>query len=106
MRTLAALIALGALASACGEAPLSEAAVRGRAVFLQHSKPLCGTCHVLADAQTAGPLGPDLDQLRPDRDRVIRSVTQGVGVMPSQRGILTDQQIQDVADYVVEAAGR
>ncbi len=96
------------VALACGQAPaavnLSPAAQRGREVFLYQSAPTCGTCHVLQEARTKGRLGPDLDELQADYDRVLRAVTQGVEAMPSQRGILTPEQIDAVARYVVEAA--
>jgi cytochrome c6 len=37
---------------------------------------------------------------------VVDRVTNGKGVMPSFKGQLTDQQIQDVAAYVSENAGK
>ncbi|MAH31501.1 MAG: sulfide dehydrogenase, partial [Marinobacter sp.] len=48
-----------------------------------------------------GSIGPNLDELRPNRDQVIRAVTSGVGVMPAFEESLTESQIQAVADYVV-----
>lgn len=101
-----ATAALG-LAS-CVEAPAgpSEAAVRGKEVFLVHSSPRCGTCHVLADAGARGVLGPNLDAATYSRERILRAVVSGIGTMPHQRGILTDQQMEDVATYVAEVAGR
>lgn len=63
----------------------------------------CATCHTLADAGANGTIGPNLDQLKPPYDLVIDRVTNGKGVMPSFKGQLSEQQIQDVAAYVVQA---
>ncbi|MEM9382802.1 MAG: cytochrome c [Planctomycetota bacterium] len=86
--------------------PLSSSAQRGRKVYLESSNPTCGSCHRLNEAGTRGAVGPDLDKMDLTRERVVRSVTQGVGVMPTQRGVLKPGEIQDVADYVMEARGR
>jgi len=56
----------------------------GRRIFLEVARPPCGTCHTLKDAGTAGQVGPNLDQLRPDPEKVVRAVTGGVGAMPAQ----------------------
>src|SRR5262245_42254094 len=63
----------------------------------------CGSCHTLADAGTTGAVGPNLDDAKPDHDLVVDRVTNGSGVMPSFQGTLSEQQIQDVAAYVVQA---
>jgi mono/diheme cytochrome c family protein len=63
----------------------------------------CGSCHVLADAGSTGVIGPDLDQSQPDLALVIDRVLNGAGAMPSFREQLDDQQIADVAAYVVQA---
>ncbi|MEM8711450.1 MAG: cytochrome c [Planctomycetota bacterium] len=90
----------------CGPPPLSQAAERGRKVFLESSKPKCATCHQLKDAGSPKGLGPDMDIRRPSRAETIKSVTQGVGIMPAQKGILSKQEIEDVAEYLAEVAGR
>lgn len=111
MRYSAILVLLASLAgslASCtkGPKPLSRKAERGRFVFLKASDPQCGKCHRLNEAGTVGFVGPDLDKLRPTRDKIIRSVTNGVGLMPHQVGVLSTGEIEDVADYVIEAAGR
>ena len=63
----------------------------------------CGSCHTLADAGSSGTVGPNLDESKPPLDLVITRVTNGSGVMPSFRDQLDDQQIADVAAYVVQA---
>ena len=65
----------------------------------------CSGCHTLADANATGTVGPNLDQLKPDQQRVATQVTNGGGVMPAFAGQLSDTQIQDVAAYVAAATG-
>ena len=81
----------------------------GREVFVNLAEPQCAVCHTLADAGSAGEIGPDLDTLADlDAARVHAAVTQGVGVMPAYEGVLTPEQIDAVAAYVAtvsEGAG-
>jgi cbb3-type cytochrome c oxidase subunit III len=63
----------------------------------------CGSCHVLADAGTEGTVGPNLDQAKPQLQAAIRQITNGGGGMPAFEGQLTEQQIQRLAQYVVES---
>jgi mono/diheme cytochrome c family protein len=65
----------------------------------------CVGCHTLAAANATGTVGPNLDQVKPDYRLVTARVTNGKGVMPSFKGQLTDQQIADVAAFVVKATG-
>jgi cytochrome c6 len=65
----------------------------------------CGSCHVLADAETQGTVGPNLDQARPQLQQAVEQITNGGGGMPAFEGQLTEQQIRRVAQYVVESAG-
>ena len=70
----------------------------GKDVFL--NKAVCSTCHTLADAGSEGQIGPNLNEIRPDKMRVINTVTNGIGVMPSYEGELTSEEIEAVAHYV------
>jgi mono/diheme cytochrome c family protein len=79
--------------------------VAGKEVFLTVASPACGECHTLADAGTAGEVGPNLDDTSPSYDKVVERVTEGAGVMPSFADSLSEQQIQDVAAYVSSATG-
>ncbi len=63
----------------------------------------CGVCHTLSDAGTAGTVGPNLDGLALDFDTVHEQVVNGGGAMPPFSGVISDQQINDVAAYVVQA---
>lgn len=78
----------------------AEQQEKGKNVFLNEATPSCGTCHTLADAQTTGQVGPNLDQLKPTALRVQRALENGVGAMPSYGNQLSTEQIQDVARYV------
>lgn len=74
----------------------------GRALFLKSG---CTGCHTLADAHATGTVGPNLDQAKPDYRKATARVTLGKNAMPSFKGQLSDQQIADVASYVVKATG-
>ena len=74
----------------------------GKALF---AKSGCVSCHTLADAGATGTVGPNLDNAKPDYRLATARVTLGKGVMPSFKGQLSDQQIADVASYVVKASG-
>ena len=71
---------------------------KGKDIFLNIA--VCSTCHIMADAGSVGQIGPNLNEIRPDKMRVIQTVTNGIGVMPSYQGELTTEQIEAVAHYV------
>jgi cytochrome c551 len=73
----------------------------GQEIFVAN----CGTCHTLEDAGTSGTIGPNLDQVTLDHDAVVEQVTNGGGGMPPFQGTLSEQQIQDVAAFVVASEG-
>ncbi|HWB69613.1 MAG TPA: c-type cytochrome [Solirubrobacterales bacterium] len=115
MLALAAVSALGLLASGCGTSTADKD--RGRLLFREH----CGTCHTLAQAGTTATIGPNLD----DAFASARSVGEGArtieGVVKAQvefprpvnantavsmpRDIVTGQDLEDVAAYVGAYAG-
>jgi mono/diheme cytochrome c family protein len=66
----------------------------------------CAGCHTLAAAGATGTTGPNLDQLKPAMDIVVRQVTNGGAVMPAFKGKLNPAQIQAVAKYVSSSAGK
>ena len=80
----------------------AEQPTDGKSIFTAN----CGSCHTLADAGTAGAVGPNLDEARPPQDLVVDRVTNGKGAMPSFSDSLDEQQIQAVAEYVSGAAGK
>jgi cytochrome c553 len=65
----------------------------------------CGSCHTFADAGTSGTVGPDLDQSTVDFDAAVTQITNGGGGMPPFSGSLSEEQIANVAAYVVTARG-
>jgi mono/diheme cytochrome c family protein len=76
----------------------------GRKVFTEIAQPSCSICHTLQAAGASGQVGPSLDELKPDRARVLEAVRKGLGVMPPFGDKLTPEQIEAVADYVARAA--
>lgn len=85
------------------KAKLSAQGERGKVLFTQTAQPSCSVCHSLADAGSKGAVGPDLNDLAPDAQRVVQAVTHGVGTMPAFKGNLSPDQIKDLAQYIVEA---
>ena len=87
-----------AAARPAGPGPADTA--EGRRLFNAYS---CGACHVLADAEGSGHVGPALDGNRAlTRDYVINVVTNGRGAMPGFGGQLSDEEIALLAAYIVQ----
>lgn len=122
-RAAVSILALGGLVAAlagCGTVGHTDAtgdAQRGKELFVES----CGSCHVLADAETTGTIGPNLDdafrQSRADGlgQSTIAQVVRGQIAYPvvnpptEQPGmpadLVTGQDAEDVATYVSEVAG-
>src|SRR5919198_1977080 len=110
---LAALVVTGAALalSACSAQPGGNAdVIAGKQLFVQK----CGSCHVLARAQTKGTTGPNLDEAfqQAIKDGMKRSDIRGVvhgwilhpnaqGPMPGK--IVKGDNAYDVAAYVAES---
>ena len=60
----------------------------------------CGACHTLEAAGSKGNIGPNLDILKPQMAQIINAVKNGIGVMQSWEGILSQEEIEAVAYYV------
>jgi sulfite dehydrogenase len=67
--------------------------------------PPCALCHTLKDAGTSGKVGPPLDELKPDPDQVLAALRDGVGVMPSYREKLSEEEMRALAHYVSRSTG-
>jgi cytochrome c oxidase subunit 2 len=90
-------------------------ATAGKAVFENAG---CGSCHTLADAGTTAQVGPNLDNVLAGRDaEFVRQsivdpnaeIAEGyqAGVMPDNFGEqLSDEQLDALADYLLEATTR
>mgnify|MGYP001239443771 FL=1 len=74
----------------------------GKDVFL--NKAVCSTCHTLADAGSYAQIGPNLNEIRPDKMTIMNAVTNGIGVMPAYEDQLTPEEIEAVANYVLTSA--
>jgi cytochrome c551 len=125
LRALAALaLVLAALAAGCGgddgddggsaTAPQTQAqtgadddsggAAAPTADGAQLFEDRCGSCHTLAAADTGGMIGPNLDELRPDRQQVLDAIAEGPSSMPPN--LYEGAEAEAVAGYVSENAGR
>jgi cytochrome c6 len=96
----AAVVCGGAAAQAPDEATLAL----GREVFTEIAEPRCPICHMLADAGAEGTVGPSLDAMRPEADRVKAAVTLGIGPMRPYDE-LSEAEIEALAQYVAAVAG-
>ena len=76
-----------------------DQAAQGKELFAN----TCGGCHTLEDAGTNGQVGPVLDELQPDKERVAAAIESGPGTMPPN--LLEGAEAEAVATYVSEAAG-
>jgi mono/diheme cytochrome c family protein len=112
---LAALaVAIAAVAAGCGAVPHMSAsegdASTGKALFSEK----CGSCHVLADANAQGKIGPNLDDaFGSDRQQgfdesTIKDVVRGQIAYPEEpmpANIYEGDDAEDVAAYVAKCAG-
>jgi cytochrome c553 len=102
MRAITLVLAVVFL-TACGGGSGSDsksASSPGAKVFAEAD---CGSCHALGAAGATGKVGPDLDETKPDEEKVVRQVTNGGGGMPSFRDKLSEREIRDVASFVASA---
>ncbi len=76
-----------------------DQAAQGKELFAN----TCGGCHTLEDAGTNGEVGPVLDEVQPDAERVKAAIESGPGTMPPN--LLEGAEADAVATYVSEAAG-
>lgn len=88
--------------SACGGSGGKEQRA-GAAVW---EKGGCGDCHELEATRSKGKAGPNLDDLKPDFLRVAAQVKNGGNGMPSFKGRLSSEEIQQVSRFVAESTGK
>jgi len=94
------------MAGACwASGPDSQQLEQGKTLFLSGSVPACAICHALQDAGAAGAIGPDLDELKPDAERIKKVLEEGMGVMPSFADSLDEAAMEAIAAYIVHATG-
>jgi|SRR5690625_753454 len=74
----------------------------GKKLFLTDAQPMaCAICHTLQDAEATGNIGPDLDDLQPNADRIHKVLIEGMGAMPSFADTLTDEQRDNIVEYII-----
>lgn len=104
----AALWSVGAMVSllilaGCGSGGSDGTGMQsGRQLFADN----CGTCHVLAAADTKGTAGPDLDDMKPSESRTLKSIEKGgtgSGQMPAD--LVSGKDAEAVAEFVAASAG-
>lgn len=76
----------------------------GKQVFTTIAQPPCMACHTLAAADATGEVGPNLDKMKPNEDKVRLAVERGVGNMPPFNETLNKEQIEAVSRFVANAA--
>ncbi len=72
----------------------------GKKIFMEEGN--CMSCHSLNDAGSNADIGPNLNEIKPSLELVIYTVTNGIGVMPSYKDVLTKDEINAVSIYVSE----
>jgi mono/diheme cytochrome c family protein len=83
---------------------LTEAEKNGRELFGQR----CANCHTLKAANAIASIGPDLDQLRPQKALVLDAIENGRARGNGQMagGLYTGADADDVASFVAKAVGQ
>jgi mono/diheme cytochrome c family protein len=80
---------------------------RGARVFVRAD---CANCHTLATAGARGTRGPNLDRHFSSHahsiEFVVDRISSGGNGMPAYRDRLSEQEIRDVATFLVDVAGR
>ncbi|MEP6910162.1 MAG: cytochrome c [Actinomycetota bacterium] len=102
------LVSLALVASGCGGkkgSSSSDSTAQGSPGAQVFADAGCGTCHTMATAGATGKVGPNLDELRPNQQRVERQVKNGGNGMPSFADKLSAAEITQVAGFVATAAG-
>lgn len=105
-RTFAATLSLLAITAVSPHKSYADEAnlALGKLIFIERAEPQCALCHTLADAEAEGEVGPNLDELLPDADRVKTALINGIGPMAPYE-TLTAEEIEAVALYVSTVAG-
>ncbi|MBC7939800.1 MAG: cytochrome c [Chitinophagaceae bacterium] len=103
LRCAALVCASWACVTAALAADAPDPVALGRQLFTKGATPSCAVCHTLKDASAAGAVGPVLDELKPDARRVAAALRNGIGQMPSYKALLSEAQIQALAEYVAGA---
>lgn len=107
MKSRLALTVFAAAALAAPFASIAFAAESDNDAHLAAGKELfdtwgCASCHALADAGATGHVGPAFDgNAALTKEFTIGRITGGQGAMPGFGGLMTDEEIATLADYIV-----
>ena len=109
---LGVLIPAGVIAAVSGQDDIPEANVSGLTEAEKNGRELfgirCANCHTLKAANAIATIGPNLDQLRPNKALVLDAIengrARGNGQMAA--GLYTGQDAEDVASFVAKAVGQ
>jgi len=93
----AALAGCGGGEGGAGPVPADGDPAAGAVVFEEAG---CGGCHTFGPAGSRGTLGPSLDGLDLDLERVVEQVRDGGGGMPAFDEELDPRELADVAAFV------
>ena len=85
------------------EAEAGGDAEAGRALYDASG---CGGCHVLEAAGSSGTAGPNLDESKPSFEEAAQQIADGGGGMRAYKDQLSPDEINDVAAFVTENAGK
>jgi len=102
VRLYAGVCMLSALSLPSAWAQDAATLERGKALFSTDAVPACAICHTLADAGAEGAIGPDLDELKPGKDVILKVLMEGMGAMPPFNETMSEADRQAVADYIVK----
>lgn len=97
-------ISIAVLLTLCASAHAQNVMEEGKLLFKQTAVPACAICHTLKHADAVGEVGPSLDELKPNADRVEKAMRNGIGQMPANKS-LSEAQIKQLAKYVETATG-
>jgi len=101
---IAFLLLILETAGSLAQTSSSGNADHGRELFASAG---CGGCHTLKAANATGTAGPSLDgDPNLSTDLIIERVTAGVGPMPAFGYQMSNQDIADIAAYVMQAAAK
>lgn len=102
--TTTLLFSLGLISSPFALANDTAQLEEGKMLFSSTAQPIaCAVCHALQDADAVGTIGPDLDELQPDADRILKTMMEGMGAMPSFSDTLDDSEREAIIKYVIHA---
>ena len=96
---VAMIVATLLLTSCSGEKSASGAGdpIAGKKLFTEQG---CSGCHTFKAAGSSGTQGPDLDEVSPSHNAVIRQLNNPGGLMPSFADKLSEDEKNDLAAFV------